>query len=93
MTINFGYINNTRIEEVMFEIVDMEFPYNAIIRTGALNAFEAVSHSAYLCTKIPSNQSIISVYRSQEAAEGPKEACKNPRSSTILMRPKLNLKH
>jgi hypothetical protein len=62
MTINFGYINNTRIEEVMFEIVDMEFPYNAIIRTGALNAFEAVSHSAYLCTKIPSNQSIISVY-------------------------------
>jgi hypothetical protein len=31
MPITFSYVNNTRIEEVMFEIVDMDFPYNAII--------------------------------------------------------------
>jgi hypothetical protein len=45
MLITFGYVNNTRTEEVMFEIVDMDFPYNAIIGRGTLNIFEAVLHS------------------------------------------------
>jgi hypothetical protein len=54
----------------MFMIVDMEFPYNAIIRKGTLNVFEAILHSTYLCMKIPSNQGVISVYGSQEAAKG-----------------------
>jgi deoxyxylulose-5-phosphate synthase len=31
MTITFGYVHNTRIEQVVFDIVDMEYPYNAII--------------------------------------------------------------
>jgi hypothetical protein len=48
MYITFGYVNNTRTKEVMFEIIDMEFPYNAIIGRGTLNIFEAVLHSAYL---------------------------------------------
>jgi hypothetical protein len=51
MPITFGYVNNTRIEEVMFEILDMDFPYNAIIGRGTPNIFEAVLHSAYLCMK------------------------------------------
>jgi hypothetical protein len=33
-----------------------------------LNAFEAVLHPAYLCMKIPSNQGLIDVHGSQEAA-------------------------
>jgi hypothetical protein len=56
MPITFSYVNNTRIEVVMFEIVDMEFPYNAIIGRGTLNIFEVVLHLAYFCMKIPSNQ-------------------------------------
>jgi hypothetical protein len=55
MPITFGYVNNTRTEEVMFEIVDMEFPYNAIIGRGTLTIFEAIMHLAYLCMKTPSN--------------------------------------
>jgi hypothetical protein len=51
MPITFGYIHNTRTEEVVFDIVDMEYPYNAIIGRGTLNAFEAVLHLAYLCMK------------------------------------------
>jgi hypothetical protein len=31
MPITFGYIHNTRIKQVVFDIVDMEYPYNAII--------------------------------------------------------------
>jgi hypothetical protein len=68
MLVTFGYIHNTRTEEVVFNIVDMEYPYNAIIGRGTLNAFEDVLHPAYLCMKIPSNQGPISIYGSQEAA-------------------------
>jgi hypothetical protein len=42
MPITFGYIHNTRTEQVVFDIVNMEYPYNAIIGRGTLYAFEAV---------------------------------------------------
>jgi hypothetical protein len=57
--VTFGYIHNTRTEQVVFDIVDMEYPYNAIIGRGTLNAFEAILHPAYLCMKIPSEQGPI----------------------------------
>jgi hypothetical protein len=31
MPITFGYVHNTRTKQVVFDIVDMEYPYNAII--------------------------------------------------------------
>jgi hypothetical protein len=31
MPVTFGYIHNTRTKQVVFDIVDMEYPYNAII--------------------------------------------------------------
>jgi hypothetical protein len=68
MLVTFGYIHNTRTEQVVFDIVDMEYPYNAIISRGTLNAFEAILHPAYLCMKIPSEQGPIAVHGSQEAA-------------------------
>jgi hypothetical protein len=67
MPITFGYVHNTRTEQVAFNIVDMEYPYNAIIGRGTLNAFEAILHPAYLCMKIPSDQGPIAVHGSQEA--------------------------
>jgi hypothetical protein len=45
----------------------MEYPYNANIGRGTLNAFEAILHPAYLCMKIPSEQGPIAVHGSQEA--------------------------
>jgi hypothetical protein len=68
MSVTFDFVHNTRTEQVVFEIVDMEYPYNAIIGRGTLNAFEAILHPAYLCMKIPSEQGPIAVHRSQEAA-------------------------
>jgi hypothetical protein len=52
----------------MFDVVDMEFPYNVVIGRGTLNVFKAVLNSAYLCMKMPNNQGVITVYGSQEAA-------------------------
>jgi hypothetical protein len=68
MSVTFGFVHNTRTEQVVFDIVDMEYPYNAIIGRGTLNAFEAILHPAYLCMKIPSEQGPIVVHGSQEAA-------------------------
>jgi hypothetical protein len=68
MPITFGYVHNTRTEQVFFDIVDMEYPYNAIIGQGTLNSFEPILHPAYLCMKIPSDQGPIDVHGSQEAA-------------------------
>jgi hypothetical protein len=68
MPVTFGFVNNTRTEQVVFDIVDMEYSYNAIIGHGTLNAFEAILHPAYLCMKIPSDQGPIAIYGSQEAA-------------------------
>jgi hypothetical protein len=68
MPVTFSYVHNTRTEHVVFDIVDMEYPYNANIGRGALNAFEAILHPAYLCMKIPSEQGPIAVHGSQEAA-------------------------
>jgi hypothetical protein len=64
MPVTFGYVHNTRTEQV----VDIEYPYNAFIGRGTLNAFEAILHLAYLCMKIPSDQGPIAVHGSQEAA-------------------------
>jgi hypothetical protein len=68
MLVTFGYVHNTRTEQVVFDIVDMEYQYNAIIGRGTLNAFEAILHPAYLCMKIPSEQGPIAIHGSQEAA-------------------------
>jgi hypothetical protein len=53
MPVTFGFVHNTRTEQVVFDIVDMEYPYNAIIGRGTLSAFEAILHPTYLCMKIP----------------------------------------
>jgi hypothetical protein len=68
MPVTFGFVHNTRTEQVVFDIVDMEYPYNAIIGRGTLNAFEAILHPTYLCMKIPSEQGPIAIHGSQEAA-------------------------
>jgi hypothetical protein len=68
MLVTFGYVHNTRTEQVVFDIVDIEYPYNAIIGRGTLNAFEAILHPTYLCIKIPSKQGPIAIHGSQEAA-------------------------
>jgi hypothetical protein len=79
MPITFSYVNNTRREEVMFEIVYINFSNNAIIGRGTLNIFGTVLHSTYLCMKIPSNHGVISVYGRQEAARRAEGTLQEPK--------------
>jgi hypothetical protein len=66
--LSFSVAPNARSEQVTFDIVDMVYPYNAIMGRGSINKFEAVIHGLYLCMKIPGQQGAITVYGNQQAA-------------------------
>jgi ribonuclease HI len=68
LPLSFGVSPNARSEKVTFDIVDMVYPYNAIMGRGSINKFEAAIHRLYLCMKIPGPQGAITVYDNQQAA-------------------------
>jgi hypothetical protein len=53
LPLSFGTVPNVRSEQVTFNIVDMVYPYNAMVGRGSINKFEAAIHGLYLCMKIP----------------------------------------
>jgi hypothetical protein len=67
----------------MFDIVDMEYPYNAIIGRGTLNAFEAILHPTYLCMKIPLEQGPIVFTEVRKLLERLREIGQTQKPSTI----------
>jgi hypothetical protein len=68
LPLSFGVAPNARSEQVTFDIVDMVYPYNAIMGRGSINKFEAAIHGLYLCMKIPGPQGAVIVYGNQQAA-------------------------
>jgi hypothetical protein len=66
LPLSFGVAPNARSEHVTFDIVDMVYPYNAIMGRGSINKFEAAIHRLYLCMKIPGPQGVITVYGNQQ---------------------------
>jgi hypothetical protein len=68
LPLSFGVAPNARSEQVTFDIVDMVYPYNAIMGRGSINKFEAAIHGLYLCMKIPGPQGMITVYGNQQTA-------------------------
>jgi hypothetical protein len=68
LPLSFGVAPNARSEQVTFDIVDMVYPYNAIMGQGSIHKFEAAIHGLYLCMKIPGPQGVITVYGNQQTA-------------------------
>jgi hypothetical protein len=68
LPLSFGVAPNARSEQITFDIVDMVYPYNAIMGRGSINKFEAAIHGLYLCMKIPGTQGVITVYGNQQTA-------------------------
>jgi hypothetical protein len=66
LPLSFGVAPNARSEQVTFDIVNMVYPYNAIMGRGSINKFEAAIHGLYLCMKIPGPQGVITVYGNQQ---------------------------
>jgi hypothetical protein len=68
LPVSFGTRKNPRTEFIIFDVVDMLYPYSAIFGRGLLNTFEAVLHSGYLYLKIPATFRIIFIFGSQQEA-------------------------
>jgi hypothetical protein len=68
LPLSFGVAPNARSEQITFDIVDMVYPYNAIMGRGSINKFEAAIHGLYLCMKIPGPQGTIALYGNQQTA-------------------------
>jgi hypothetical protein len=68
LPLSFGVAPNARSKQVTFDIVNMVYPYNAIMGRGSINKFEVTIHGLYLYMKIPGSQGVITVYGNQQTA-------------------------
>jgi hypothetical protein len=66
LPVSFGSLRNTRTEYVIFDVMDMNFPYNTIFGRGLHNTFKVALHSDYLCLKVPAALGVISIHGSQK---------------------------
>ncbi|XP_066164574.1 uncharacterized protein [Oryza sativa Japonica Group] len=53
LMVAFRTAENRREEQVLFDVVDIPYNYNAIFGRATLNKFEAISHHNYLKLKMP----------------------------------------
>jgi hypothetical protein len=63
-----GTSANASTEHITFNVIDMVYPYNAILVKGAINTFEAVIHGLYLCMKILGPGGVITDFGDQQVA-------------------------
>lgn len=56
------------MELITFDIVDIEYLYNAIFGRLTLNKFSEALHQDYLCLKVPRTGGVIAIYGNQEEA-------------------------
>ena len=68
LNVIFGEGAAQRTEPITFDVVDINYPYNAIFGRNTLVKFAAVIHQSYLCMKLPSAGGIITVFGNQEEA-------------------------
>ena len=68
LPVSFGYLDNPRTEHITFNVVEIDYPYNAIFDRGVLNAFKAIVHSGYLCMEMAGPAGVITIHENQEAA-------------------------
>jgi hypothetical protein len=57
----FGNRDNCRVENLKFEVVDLDSPYHALLGMPALAKFMASTHVAYLKMKIPGPKGVITI--------------------------------
>jgi len=74
LPVSFGTQANARTEYITFDVVDLYYPYNAILGRGFTTKFNIALHMAYLCMKILALHGIITVRGSQKEARNIEKA-------------------
>lgn len=68
LKVSFSEEGGHRTEDVVFDVVEMDHPYNVLLGRRAINLFLAVIHHRYLCMKMPGPEGVITVYGNQAEA-------------------------
>jgi hypothetical protein len=68
LNVTFGEGNTQRTELIIFDVVDIAYPYNAIFGHNIIIKFAAIINQAYLCMKIPTAGGVITILGNQEEA-------------------------
>lgn len=68
LVVAFGTSEKRRKEQILFDVVDIPYNYNAIFSRATLNKFEAISRHNYLKLKMPGPARVIVVNGLQPSA-------------------------
>jgi hypothetical protein len=68
LPVTFGTEENFRTENVVFDVVEVNLPFNAIIGRPSLYRFMAIAHYGYLVLKMPSSAGVLTVQGDHAAA-------------------------
>jgi hypothetical protein len=67
LPVTFGTSENFHAESILFDVLEVNLPFNAILGRLALYQFIAVAHYAYLVLKMPSPNCILKIYGDRDA--------------------------
>jgi len=68
LLVTFGTEENFRTESILFDVAEVNLPFNAIIGRPALYRFMAIAHYGYLVLKMPSPAGVLTVPGDRTAA-------------------------
>jgi hypothetical protein len=68
LPVTFGTEENFCTENVVFDVAEVNLPFNAIIGRPALYRFMAITHYGYLVLKMPSPAGVLTVQGDRAAA-------------------------
>jgi hypothetical protein len=90
--IMFGSRDNFRVENLMFEVVDLESPYHALLGRPALAKFMDSTHVAYLNMKMPRPRGVITIIGDYKRSIACASAGSNLAKTLIIAEEKKKLK-
>jgi hypothetical protein len=88
----FGNRDNCRVENLMFEVVDLDSPYHALMGRPALAKFMASTHVAYLKMKMPGPRGVITIIGDYKRSMACATAGSNLAETLIIAEEKKRLK-
>jgi hypothetical protein len=88
----FGSRDNCRVENLLFEVVDLDSPYHALLGRPALAKFMASMHMAYLKMKMPGHRGVITIIGDYKHSMACATAGSNLAETLIIAEEKKRLK-
>jgi hypothetical protein len=88
----FGNRDNCRVENLMFEVVDLDSPYHALLGRPALAKFMASTHVEYVKMKMPGPRGVITITGDYKRSMACASAGSNLAETLIIAEEKKKLK-